>query len=282
MLGFRHIVTPSASFVYSPEFPSLTYTDSAGVVRPRFHSFGGIGVSGYETAAMQFGIDQRFQLKLKDGEGVRRLDNLLAWTTSSSYDFLWSKRQVAGTHPLGPIQSTVLLQPPGFASGTMSGLFDAYSQRPLRSLTYNIGFNLASSGPRKAPAQLALDQSVRRDEIATDEDFRESWRASIAYSYSGGYAGPAWKAQETANGVFSYQLSPNWKMDYSTALDVSRQAVLSQRFSLTRRIHCWDAVFTRTFLTGGEKEYFFRLGLRDQREVYYERGTRAQSFGGIQ
>ena len=282
LVGLRHIVTPSASVTYSPAFPSLTYTDSAGVVRPRFHSFGGIGVSGFESSFMQFGLDQRFQLKVKDGEGVRRLDNLLAWTTNGSYDFLWDKHPVPGTHALGPVQSTVLLQPPGFASGSMSGVFDTYSQRPLRTLSYNIGMNLASSGGRKGPAPLAVDQSIRRDAIATEEDFRESWRASIAYSYAGGYAGPNWKSTEMMNGVFSYQLSPNWKMDYASALDVGHQIVLSQRFSLTRRIHCWDAVFTRTFLTGGEKEYFFRLGLRDQREVYYERGTRVQSYGGIQ
>jgi len=56
--------------------------------------------------------------------------------------------------------------------------------------------------------------------------------------------------------VLSYQLSPNWKFDYSTALDVTRRQVLSQRFSLTRRLHCWDAVFTRSFTPGGEAEYY--------------------------
>ena len=47
-------------------------------------------------------------------------------------------------------------------------------------------------------------------------------------------------------------------------------------------MHCWEAVFTRSFVPGGEAEYYFRLGVRDQREIYYERGSRAQSFGGIQ
>ncbi|MEO5988096.1 MAG: hypothetical protein ABIU54_02475, partial [Candidatus Eisenbacteria bacterium] len=67
----------------------------------------------------------------------------------------------------------------------------------------------------------------------------------------------------------------------STAYDVGRQQVLSQRYSLSRHIHCWDAMFTRSFTPGGEAEYYFRLGIRDQREVYYERGSRVQSFGGI-
>ena len=64
-------------------------------------------------------------------------------------------------------------------------------------------------------------------------------------------------------------------------LRVQRE-VLLQRFNLTRRLHCWDASFSRTFTPGGEAEYYFRLGVRDQREIYIERGTRVQSFGGIQ
>jgi len=47
-------------------------------VRNRFNSFGGIGVSGFRSAFLQFGVDQRFQLKFKDGDKVTRLDNLLA------------------------------------------------------------------------------------------------------------------------------------------------------------------------------------------------------------
>lgn len=82
--------------------------------------------------------------------------------------------------------------------------------------------------------------------------------------------------------MLAYELSPNWKFDYSTALDVTRRQILSQRFSLTRRLHCWDAVFTRSFIPGGEAEYYFRLGVHDQKEIYFERGTRVQSFGGIQ
>ena len=42
----------------------------------------------------------------------------------------------------------------------------------------------------------------------------------------------------------------------------------------------WSAASAPT--PGGEAEYYFRLGIRDQREIYIERGTRVQSFGGIQ
>jgi len=38
----------------------------------------------------------------------------------------------------------------------------------------------------------------------------------------------------------------------------------------------------RTFNRGGEAEYYFRLTVKDQRELYVERGTRVGSLGGIQ
>ena len=58
--------------------------------------------------------------------------------------------------------------------------------------------------------------------------------------------------------------------------------MLTQRFGLIRDLHCWQASFTRIFNVGGEAEYYFRLGVKDQREVFVERGTRIGSIGGIQ
>jgi hypothetical protein len=280
LVGLRHIVFPSVAISYSPDFKNLQYRDSAGVVHSRFNSFGGIGVSGSRNASLAFTLDQRFQAKFKSGDKVTRLDNLVGWSTAGGYDLLWREHRLK--HGLTPLSSQVTVQPPGVVSATFTGGFDAYEGRPLRTFGYNVGTNFSSRGGRKGPAPLAVEQSNRRSEIVTEEDFRESWRASIAYSYSGGYVGRNWGAQKTANGVFSYQMTANWQFDYSAAFDLTRSQVLSQTYRLTRRIHCWEATFSRSFIPGGEAEYYFRLGVRDQREIYYERGSRAQSFGGIQ
>jgi hypothetical protein len=280
VVGVRHVVFPSVSLTYSPEFPSLQYRDTAGVSHSRFDSFGGIGISGSKNASMSFALDQRFQVKLKDGEKVTRLDNLVSWSSSGSYDFLWHEHGMP--HGLSPIGNTIVLQPPGFMTASMNGTVDAYQGRPLRNLGFNVGFNFSSNGARKQPALLAVEQTARRNDIISQEDFRETWRMSLSYSYSGGYQIQNWESNRTANGVFSYQMTPNWQFDYSALYDVTLAQVQSQRFSLTRKLHCWDAVFTRSFIPGGEAEYYFRLGVRDQKEIYVERGTRVQSFGGIQ
>jgi hypothetical protein len=278
--GVRHIVTPSASFSYSPEFSNLIFTDETGVRHNRFNSFGGIGVSGFEQFAMSYGVSQRLQVKLKKGEQVQRLDNLATWTTTGLYDFLY--RDHGRLHPLTPLSSNLTVQPPGVVNANLSWVTDPYNRRPLQSLGYNVGFNV-SSARNDQPQDLDLPVDPTHPYSENDEfNIRESWALDLAYSYSGGYARPKlWSSSQTANVVFRMQLTANWGFDYSASYDVTNREIGIQRFQLLRDLHCWQASFTRTFAPGGEAEYYFRLQVKEQRELYIERGTRGGSLGGI-
>ncbi len=276
LTGLRHVVVPSVSLNYSPEFDGLTYVDASGFRRNRFQSFDGMGVSGFKSARLDFSLDQRFQAKLKHGDEVRRLDNLLSWFTSSSYNLLW--REEGAKHGLSPLSSSVLLQPPGVVNASVGWITDPYMGRPLRSLNYNLNLSLSSSGQASATPDLPVDRTAR----GVDATPRDSWSVGIAYSYAGGYAGPQWASQQTTNLVGRAQLTPSWGVEYSTSYDVTLHEVGTQRFAVTRDLHCWQAAFTRTFTTGGEAEYYFRIGVKDQRELYLERGSRSGSIGGIQ
>lgn len=275
--GLRHIVSPRVSLSYSPQLRNLTYVDSLGIRRNRFNSFGTIGVSGFKSAFMSFGLDQRFQVKFHRGGKTQRLDNLLAWAMSGNYNFLY--REQRQPHGLSPISSSLFLQPPGVLNANLGWSTDLYSPRPVRTLGYNVGLNLASGGgQRAATPDLPVDQTVQ-----LDRGFQENWSLGMAYSYSGGYSsGPRWSSAQTANLVGRYQLSPAWGIEYSASYDLTLNQVGTQRFALSRDLHCWQATFTRTFIAGGEAEYYFRLGVKDQREIYLERGTRVGSLGGIQ
>jgi hypothetical protein len=263
---------------YSPEFKGLTYVDTSGIRRNRFLGFSGVGISGFQQSFLNFSLDQRLQAKLKRGDNVTRLDNLLSWTLGGSYDFLYHQHGAA--HPLSQISSSVLLQPPSYANASLSWVTDVYNPRPLRSLSYNLGLSLASGGLHRTSPDLPLEKR-------TASESNENWTLGLAYSYSGAYAGDfsggtAWSSQRTANAVGRYQLSPAWSLEYSASLDLTRHSIQTQSFQLTRDLHCWQAVFTRMFVVGGETEYYFRLQVKDQKEIYIERGTRVGSLGGIQ
>jgi lipopolysaccharide assembly outer membrane protein LptD (OstA) len=277
--GLRHVVSPSASLSYSPKFPGLNYVNSAGLTRNRFRSFSGVGISGFQRSYLNFSLDQRLQAKLKRGGNVTRLDNLLSWSVAGSYDFLYKEGQGTG-HPLSNLSSNVLVQPPSYLNANLNWVTDVYSARPVRSLGYNLGLNLDSGGLRRTSPDLPVEQQPAANS-------GENWSLGFAYSYSGGYSmgysmDTEWASAKTANLTSRYQLSPAWALDYSASLDLTLRSVQTQRFSLSRDLHCWEAVFTRLFMVGGEAEYYFRIGVKDQKEIFLERGTRAGSLGGIQ
>ena len=282
--GLRHVVVPSASFNFSPEFTGLTYVDSTGRQVSRFDNFDGIGVSGVRSQFMSFSLSQRLQAKVRRAQGIERLDNLLQWNIGGSYDFLY--REHFQPHPLSPLSQSVLLQPPGLVNASFGFVTDVYSPRPLRQLTGNTNLTFNSDRRRVDPtlAALPVDQTSRtRNEVLTPQ-FRDAWSVSLAYSYSGGYPGiePQWKSQQTGNTVVHYQVSPAWSVDFSASYDITQKRLLTHRFAINRDLHCWSATFTRDFNPGSPPEYYFRISIKDQREVYVEHGSRTSSLGGIQ
>ncbi len=276
LVGIRHVVTPSASYSYSPEFESLTFVNANGQRQQRFDSFGGFGVSGFKQSFMSFGLDQRLQVKLQHGERVQRLDNLVSFSTRGSYNFLWKEQQQL--HPLSTLGSSLFLQPPGVFNASFSWNTDVYNPHPVRNLGYSTGLSLSSGRHPSAAPELPVDQGA-----PTEPEARESWTLGLAYSYSGGYVfRNLWSSSQTANAVLQYQISPGWGLDYSTSMDLGQREILTQRFGLSRDLHCWIVAFSRSFTTGGEAEYYFRLSVKDQKEIFVERGTRTGSIGGIQ
>ena len=279
LVGLRHVVFPAVSIAYSPEFQGLTYTDANGVRQQRFRSFDGIGISGFKSARMNFSLDQRLQVKLKHGDAVQRLDNLLSLNISGSYNFLWREQFLQ--HPLSRLSSTLRLQPPRYVGADLSWITDVYSERPIRSLGYNLWLNLSGRSGRHATAAGGGEVPLESRQ-AEEVDFTEPWTVSLAFSSSGGYGSSSrWINAQTLNGVAHYGLTRSWRLDYSASFDVTHHDLLTQRFGLTRDLHCWEASFTRTFNPNGEAEYYFRLGIKQQREIYIERGSREMSFGGI-
>ncbi|HUK61845.1 MAG TPA: putative LPS assembly protein LptD, partial [Dongiaceae bacterium] len=267
--GLRHVLYPSIGYGYSPGFPSL---------ENRFAPFGSIALSGSRFSRMSFSLDQRLQAKVRHGDQIERLDNLLSWTLASGYDFLWKEEHLA--HPLSPIGSTVRLQPPGIASGDLSWTTDVYNPRPVRNLGFNA--SLALTGRIRSAGtepQLPLNGQLQY----TPTDFSSPWSMGIAYSYSGGYStGPSWSSTQAVNFVASSSVSSAWRLDYLASYDINNRLLLSQRFGVSRDLHCWFVTFSRSFIFNGEASYYLRFGIKEQRDLYYERGTRVQSLGGIQ
>ena len=280
--GIRHILTPSVSYSFSPAFPGLTFRDSLDRLRQRFNGFGSINISGFEQSFMTFGLDQRVQVKLRKGDQVTRLDNLISLSTRGSLNFRW--KEAGAKHPFSPLSWSMFIQPPGLMNASFGWTTDFYEGRPLRNLGYNFGIHLTNNVLQRKTASPELPLGDSNPPVQQEETprFKSEWTVGLAYSYSGGYpASGNWQSNQTANAVVRLELTENWGFEYSTSANLTERELQTQRFGLSRNLHCWVASFNRVFTPGGETEYYFRLGVRDQRELYYERGTRTGSIGGI-
>jgi hypothetical protein len=108
-----------------------------------------------------------------------------------------------------------------------------------------------------------------------DVDF-EAPSLSVAYSYAGGYSsGLNWSATTTANGVVSI-VPPGLA---NGIFDLVTHRSSSPDWA-DARPSLWVANFASSYRR--RSRYYFRLGIKEQKEVYVERGTRFGSFGGIQ
>jgi hypothetical protein len=95
----------------------------------------------------------------------------------------------------------------------------------------------------------------------------------------GGYQ--PWGSTARSNGSLGLNLSRNWRLEYAAQYDLRKRDLVSQNFSVTRDLHCWQAQFTRS-ISGETKEYYFKISVKNLPEVYYEQGSKGlRGFGGV-
>ncbi|MBD3161321.1 MAG: LPS assembly protein LptD [Candidatus Eisenbacteria bacterium] len=278
--AMRHVVEPSVSYSYAPGFPSLRYTDEGGIERSLYPSVGGIGLAGSEVSSMRIGVTQRFHLKLdgEDPKKPRKIDNLILWTTSTSYDF---RRRGEGEKPLSNIVNSIRVNPARFLGSNVSVTHDPYRKVAI-SLSVRTQMNF-SGGGGTGPADttggggteeyggfgLAEEGSGRPGEAARVPT--GPWSLSLTHNYSRGESRSS--ERSTANVRTSFTPTRNWRFSYSIYYDLQERDVRSQSFTLSRDLHCWTMKLDRR-ISGGNSSYYFRIHIKGLPDVKYEREQR--------
>jgi hypothetical protein len=281
LVGFRHVIFPQISFLYQPEFQSLTYVDSLGVRHDRFPPVAGIGISGFQQRVINYGLQQRFQVKYKKSGRLVDVPNLLSIQSNGTYDFLWKDHGLL--NPWRPLVTTLRLQPPGYLSfsGQLNHTFDAKPY--LRSISFFTDLHLVGGGVTPEPiADLPLgasQASTRPQNIQSSGP----WNLSVAYSYSAGRnVFNNWEPSQTLNLFASGNISRGWRIEYSGSADLTHGGLVGQEYSITRDLHCWRAQFVRRFSATEAAEYYFRISIVQMPELYVERGSRGLgSYSGF-
>lgn len=272
LVGFRHTIFPQLSFLYQPEFESLTYVDSLGVRRNRFQPVAGIAISGFKSRLINYGLQQRIQVKYKKGDHLVSVPNLLSLQTNGTYDFLWREHGVP--NPWRPLTTTARLQPPGYVSFT-GNLTHSFDNKPyLKAISFFTDFRLVGGGVTPEPV---ADLPLGGSQISQTPQIQSSgpWNLNLAYSYAAGRdILNRWTPTQTLNLFANGNIARGWRIQYSGSADLTHGGLVAQEYSITRDLHCWRAQFVRRFSATEAAEYYFRVSIVQQPELYVERGSR--------
>ena len=296
--GFRHLVEPTASWNWAPEFREYFYVadgDTARFLRDRFFSFGGIGGTPRKSNSMSFALRNLVQTKIDRGEGRELRLDLFTLRNGISYDLLASD---AGRKPLSNFSSSlnVLSSLPVNQSWTVT--HDPYSWRLLgssvttraRVSSRSFGGGNATSPGGDAPP---LDVGDAVGDVGGDGASGSVLGGTALLSEARGGSAGQWAfdvshtAQRGATGSKSSSLvlnsswSPtrNWALTFNTQYDLKNGDNTAQSWSVHRQIHCWELSFDRRFL-GGEWQYYLRVNIIDLPDIKAERGDRFSGRAG--
>ncbi|MDM7915669.1 MAG: putative LPS assembly protein LptD [Candidatus Eisenbacteria bacterium] len=281
LTGLRHVIEPSASWRYSPDLPSLTYADSAGVERSRFPSVGGISLSGARASAVSLSLTQRVHAKFRgaDPKTPIKIDNLILWTTTTSYDFERRDENRAW----GPITNNLRLSPSRWIDNSWTVSHDPYSRR-LRNLSVQTslrfqggggggGGSAAAPGDSLTGAYSGFGQAVsgRNRPGERRASAIGNWSVSIGHSFS--RSAPRRSIANAMNVTASIVPTTSWRVTYSIYFDLQDREIRSEGLSLYRDLHCWEASFDRQ-VRGSDTSYYFRISIKSLPDVKYEREQR--------
>jgi len=276
--GIRHIIEPSASFSWRPEFPEY-FLDSG---QDRFYSFSGFGGTPSARKSVSLSLVNKLQMKLLSEGEERKLDNLARLSFSSGYDFRKDERRWSD------LSSSFELRPGNALSFRWSGRHDPYESWSIQnsSLTASVSLNgrgAETGGPWEDRIQDMASPSpvdeLRRqiaERTSANRTTTRPWNASMTFRYSRG----ASSANQSywVDGSLAFSPTSKWRFNYSVHYDLEQQEVASQEYTIYRDLHCWEAQFTRRYYNE-EWQYYFRINVKALEELQAETGERYLSRG---
>ena len=278
----RHKIQPRLSFSYRPDFEE----------RDRYFSFGGIGGIPGPQKSLGIGISNYFQGKTTRGEEEKKFD-IATFDLSTGYNFR------AEDQKFNPVSSVLRVNPSTSLNidlSTSHSLYDRESgefmpwQPALQNMSLTTTLRLKSEGRGQPVTRREESLGEYGDITSLSSSFEERgwgeevtakestpWNARVTHYYSISKTTFSRRTQ-WLDGRFSFYLTKNWQIDYSTKYDIEEKRFTSQRVAFYRDLHCWEAQLV-WIPTGGREGYFFRINVKALPELKIERGKGISGLG---
>ncbi|MBN2460945.1 MAG: LPS-assembly protein LptD [Candidatus Cloacimonetes bacterium] len=268
----RHIISPSLTFTYRPDFSG----------NEKFYSFGGISLSQTERQRrLYLVLENVWQLKVgaAGGSQGRKLNDFFKINSSVSYDF----EQDLG---YSDISHNLQLRPGTFRRGVMTFSTvpvlkitqDVYGLKikdwdpgrwdmAVKNWTFDLTSKLGFSGDalyidyfpqlenRLSSSRFSVIDSVETSddtpdtfaELEMEASTTNNWSVSFSHYFRTNKA--RFKEKDYSSDLrttLTAKITQNWTISYNNLVDLKNEELVSHEITLTRELHCWKIVFRYT------------------------------------
>ncbi len=251
----RHIITPSASFNFSPGFPD----------NDKYYYFGGIGLnSGIKSRSIGLSLDQKWQIKLKPkaDEKPRKIDDIFSMNSRTGIDL--EKED----HQFSDFSHNFSFKPAAFEKGKVKLTYTAnfnISQNPYQlhwlnwkpknqyfSHTFTIAGNakyldyFPRASNQQFNAYLAKPDSANSESAdRTLASKEEGWTLNLSQDMSTDRNIIHPRANNLRFNA-EVKVTSNWSLTYANYYNVTNSEMISQSFDINRTLHCWKLSISYT------------------------------------
>ncbi len=276
----RHIVTPSITYNYAPDFSTPfwgyydSYTDSSGKVieYSKFEREILSKPTNQEQQNINFSIGNLFEMKTNvdptDTTSKENKFQLLNLSASMGYNF------AAKSYKFSDLNLSYRTQLGSIISFSGSSTFSPYDYDDndridrylvsngkglLRLINTNFSVSLSLSGDKISSSQTDNRTTVQQDEyLQTAErnvyqglynekeaDFSIPWDISLNYYYNLSRRIPTEEnISSNISGNLNFNLTPKWKFSVTGSYDIKQKEFSAPQIRISRDLHCWTMNFT--------------------------------------
>lgn len=273
--GFRHTITPAVTYSFQPDFSKPgwnaygTYINQFGQeVKYSFFEreiFG--GTPSGEQQALNFGIGNVFEMKVKDTDTSESKFQLLNLNAGIAYNFAADSLNFSELGLNYRTQIGSFLNIAGGASFNLYKYVDGAGrvnrflwneEKRFAQLT-NFSLSLSTTlqgGQIVTGSEDSTMEEKEMSETSTQEseyvgiyndrpvDFSIPWSFTLNYNYSINRSIPSIISKfSNISGNLNFNLTKNWKFTFSAGYDIFLRQVSTPYITIYRDLHCWEMSF---------------------------------------
>jgi lipopolysaccharide assembly outer membrane protein LptD (OstA) len=267
----RHIITPTISFSYRPDFSH----------NEKFYRFGGISLNtGVKSRAIRYQVANKWQLKFTGKENDIKLNDFVTTSSSISYDMEKEGKKFTNiSHSIGMNTgdftykiATLSIDPSySITQETYNLKLKEWDYKKwdwaISNWVFNLTNRLSVSGnatyldyfpkeknrfitkkyfeadslevTEKTPLEMTLEDL---DELEAKQN---NWSITLNHTYRTSKQQNLLKDYNSElRTALNFDLTKNWQCSYSNTYDIKDKKLMGYNITLRRKLHCWQINFS--------------------------------------